>query len=106
MQVIYILELCFTFCLFTKADCNDTDLSQVLHEAPQLPLLNAADDLQLSLHYNMCSKIMSYTGVPSFLSFLHLLWKFSSTFPIHAAIQTVIALNHPINDLQVFISKN
>lgn len=92
MKVIYILELCFSFCLFTKVDCIDIDLSQVLHEAPQPPLLNTVDDLQPSLHYTMCSKIMSYTGIPSSLSFLHLLWKFSSTFPIHAATQIVIAL--------------
>jgi hypothetical protein len=81
-------------------DCTDIDLSQVLNEAPQPPLLNEFDDLQLLLHYNMCSKIMSYTGIPSSLSFLHLLWNFSSTFPIHAATQTVIALN------QGFISQN
>ena len=93
MKVIYTLELCFNFCLFTKADCIDIDLSQVLHEAPQLPLLNAADDLQLSLHYSMCFKIMSYKGIPSSLLFIHLLCKFSSICPIHAATQTVTALN-------------
>jgi len=51
-------------------DCIDIDLSQVLHEAPQLPLLNADDDLQLSWPYNMCSKIMSYTDIPFFSPFI------------------------------------
>jgi len=53
----------------------------------------------------MCSKIMSYTGIPSFLSFLHLLLKFPSTFPIHTATQTEIALNHPINDPKDLLAK-
>ena len=72
MKVTYILELRYTFCLFTKADCiyRYIDLGQVFHEAPHPPLLNSVDDLQLSLHYSMCSKIMIYTDIPSSLPFL------------------------------------